>query len=437
VEKHDMQMRLRAACGAAAIVACGPASAQAGLELDGYLWPPGEGVQAAVAGAGTEFGHAVALLGDVALVGASREVVHGTSSGVVHVACRTADGGDWIRLPAARLDGRSLGDGARFGAAIAAAGKLVAVGAPRADGPGGSMSGVVHLFALDRRTGGSRLLAELAPPGGSDGAAFGASLAFDARPGAARRIAIGAPQARDGTGSVPLAGAVHVFVENGAHWLPQITLHAPTPGVAAGFGSSVAFVDGVLVVGTPGDGTLAPGAGRVFAFDETGALRWELGPGGNAAGARYGSPLCVLDAQTLAIGLFGRGGVEVVKVGGSATQHQSLLRGEPLGGFGVAIAGSGCDLFVGAPFGGPSAGGAVQRFVRDRGKWKLAGTLSPSPATTGGEFGVALAVGMGGDGVRRLLVGEPASDAPCPPNAQRCGAGRAVVFDVVRECHAR
>lgn len=120
-------------------------------------------------------------------------------AGCGHDACDT--GHVLLHAPGQRgatvLEPPNAEPGAQFGAAVAAAGDLLAVGSPRADGgPGAIDSGAVDVFDITAGPAGTlyaRPIARLVPPTQSTSGRFGASIATDGD-----RIAVGEPGA--GTG---------------------------------------------------------------------------------------------------------------------------------------------------------------------------------------------------------------------------------------------
>lgn len=113
------------------------------------------------------FGGAVALAGDVALIGAPRL---GQNAGAVYAFRRGATG-TWQQE--AKLVGSGVGQNSRFGSAIALAGDETLVGAP---GHGGFV-GAVFQFRRDAGSGEWQEAATLVPFDGSRGTRFGTALA--------------------------------------------------------------------------------------------------------------------------------------------------------------------------------------------------------------------------------------------------------------------
>lgn len=328
------------------------------------------------------------------------------------------------------LSARNLSEGARFGDALAWSGDCLAIGAPNANSGGGARAGLVRVFRVGTSLGGPipvLLEVEFAPDAGADGGAFGSSIAWSAD---GARLAVGAPFTRGLDGTL-FAGAVHVFSRHGDDWRRDHVLAMAEPAVAAAFGHALAWVGETLVVGAPGEGSLAPGAGRVFGFvdgDQVWSLQPEPGPVGSA-GARFGEALASDGARAFVVGMPGRGAVEVLDLDdtGGAPDHRALLCGDAGSAFGrsIAMGPAGNRMVVGAPSApgrtGQQASGAVHVFERVRGAWRACGVLGslyPSPL---GEFGLSLGVASltGGRGV--VVVGEPGADL--------AGAGPGAAFD--------
>lgn len=193
--------------------------------------------------------------------------------------------------------------GAQFGAAVAAAGDLLAVGSPRADdGPGAIDAGAVDVFDMAAGPDGTpraRAIARLVPPTQSTSGRFGASIATDGE-----RIAVGEPGAGTGT---PRPGAVHVFRRDGGAWRLEVTLRA-SAGAVGWHGAAVALAGANLLAGAPVARPWGAGTPRVGAVEH-----WQLSPAGwrrvrtlgpdDAAseGAGFGSALALL-GDTAAIG---------------------------------------------------------------------------------------------------------------------------------------
>lgn len=420
------------------------------------LIPSPQAVAEASLGQAGEFGAAVALIEDPArggvycAVGSPSAMSSGSPRGSVRVV--VLDGRDGSLRPCSRIGHASiaptgLSSHARFGAALdfgpgGPVGTL-AIGAPGANTEGGTRAGLVRLY----RVGVAALaepmpmaeLVEFTPPAGNDGAAFGASVAF--RPDG-QQLAIGAPFAKV-PGGPSFAGAVYVYGSENGEWSLQFVATPPRPSVAATFGHALDWVGSTLVVGAPGDGEVAPGAGRVYGLvgvgPERGTVSWEVAApagAGGAAGMRFGESLAAIDPSTVAIGGWGRGLVEVLAVPASGEPvHRALLQGDPAEGFGLRVTATADRLFVGAPFavgaglpvGANSSAGRVEVYARRGSDWVFAGSHFSTAPSANGEFGVALDACTTASGGAHVLVGEPSSHLACPRGSS-CAAGAAFLF---------
>jgi hypothetical protein len=213
-----------------------------------YLFDAG-GVQraslaASTPAAGELFGSAVAIDAGLVAVG-----VPGTGPGAGAnrgaVATWTFDG--TVATPAAPVAASDAANGQRFGAALALAGDLLAVGAPGRS----SQRGGGYVF---RRTGGTLAqVAVLAPDTASGVNQAGASVAVNAT-----TVLLGAPDSSgtSSTGtSVSSAGAVAVFRRFDGNWTGEPTQDAvlALAGANGGdrFGNAVAATTSGVAVGAP------------------------------------------------------------------------------------------------------------------------------------------------------------------------------------------
>ena len=135
----------------------------------------------------------------------------------------------------------------RFGAALAAAGDLLVVGAPGSDGGRGAV------YRFERAGDTWRPAGAFVLEGLTAGARFGASLAL-----AGSMLFAGAPGQQGG-------GVVAEFDLSDTPRAPRL-VSPPDGSDAAGFGTSLAVADGVLWIGAP---TTAAGTGAAFVIDQT------------------------------------------------------------------------------------------------------------------------------------------------------------------------
>lgn len=227
------------------------------------------------------FGYAVALSGNFALVGSPGDSDNGTQSGSAYLF-NTATGAQIRKLKPS--------DGATenyFGSSVALSGNIALVGSTW-DDDNGIRSGSAYLF--DAATGDQ--IAKLKPNDGAARDHFGLSLAVSGN------IAlIGSPGDDDnGTDS----GSAYLFdATTGA----QIRKLKPNDGeIIDNFGYSLALSGNTALIGSWGDDDHGVLAGSVYLFNaSTGAQIAKLKPGDGAAGDRFGYSVA-LSGNTALVG---------------------------------------------------------------------------------------------------------------------------------------
>jgi hypothetical protein len=201
---------------------------------------------------GDNFGAAVAVDGDIAVVGARRDDDQGDSSGSAYVFVRS--GGVWSQQ--AKLlasDGAAID---QFGSAVAVSGTTAVVGAHR-DDDNGSDSGSAYVFV---RSGviWSQQTKLLADDGAMDDV-FGISVAVDGD------IAIAGAPNHDDNGSQ--SGSAYMFVRSSGIWSQQAKLLASDGALEDRFGSAVAVDGDIAVVGALADDDQGSRSGSAYLFD--------------------------------------------------------------------------------------------------------------------------------------------------------------------------
>lgn len=197
------------------------------------------------------FGWSVALDGNTALVGAifNDKDIFSFATGAAYVFARS--GGVWSEQ--AKLAAGDTGTFDRFGSAVALEGNIAVVGA-RTSNASGMDSGAAYVFA---RTGGgwseqTRLVA-------GDAASFdefGESVALNGT-----TIIAGAPSKNGAT------GAAYVFALDDAGWTQQARLTAGDGNPSDEFGQSVALNDTTAFVGAPFNDVPLSDAGAAYAYE--------------------------------------------------------------------------------------------------------------------------------------------------------------------------
>jgi hypothetical protein len=205
------------------------------------------------------YGSAVAYEGSTLLVGAVAGNAQTGRQGQVYVYRETPQA--WIEEALLMPTLSSMVPQA-FGATLAIAGDLIAIGAPER-GVAGIGKGIGAVYLYKRNAGVWSLLRVLLPPLGDAGQRFGAALAFSDG-----LLAVGAPATFLGG---PLVGRVYLFeLATGSH-LPASELLPPGLPIYGRFGSSLAFQDSLLAIGSPGYSEIRQGEGTAWLYGEVGA----------------------------------------------------------------------------------------------------------------------------------------------------------------------
>ena len=304
--------------------------------------------------ANDQFGTAVAISGETAVIGAPGV---NASRGLVYVYNRV--NGNWVERQ--RLSANNGAAGDQFGSAISFNGSYILIGAKGTDVTSKTDQGSAYLFSFENNGWAQRQ--QLFASDGAVNDRFGSAVAISFP-----RIVIGAP-GRNGN-----RGAAYLFRQQDASMWEQFFVLTASNGAAGDqFGASVGFNGLIVVVGSPRDGT-------VPAFAETVEV------------AEAASPEQILRPGTAY--LFTRGATDT-----SWTQQQLTPNDGAAGDqFGKAIASSGNRIIIGAP-GKNAAKGGAYIFGTDGGQQA---NLDTGISVAGSRFGAA--VSISGD---IALVGAP------------------------------
>jgi FG-GAP repeat len=173
---------------------------------------------------GDEFGEAVAVSGDTAVVGAPDHA--GTGTAYVF----SDSGGTWSQV--AELTGKDTAAGDGFGAAVSLSGDIAVVGAPDHAG-----TGAAYVF---KDSGGTwSVVTELSGSDKTAGDEFGASVSVSGD-----TAVVGAP---DQAGT----GAAYLFRGSNGSWSELAKLSGSSTAAGDEFGESVAVSASLAVVGAP------------------------------------------------------------------------------------------------------------------------------------------------------------------------------------------
>ena len=389
------------------------------IVIDPLVWS----VQQVVQGKDTDtshfFGHAVAVSGETALVGAFQAPAAGkATAGAAYVFLRS--GTTWTEQ--AKLEAMDAAVDAAFGFAVALDGNTAVIGSPGATSAMKAEAGAVYVY---QRTGTTWALEQRLSPGdAAAGDQLGTSVAIEGN-----TLVAGADFANVGGRSD--AGAAYVFVRAAGMWSQQGKLVASDRRDGDHLGQAVALRGDVAAVGAPfADNIFLPSTGGVYLFQRT-AGAWmqtqRIQPGlAVNQDALFGQSLA-LEATQRFIGAPGQGelgkaaagAVYLYEKGGTGFVEKQVLRAPTTAAqatFGRSLALSTGVLLVGAD--GAAGGGAAYVFGSTGMGYTSQQTLTSPVLGADGSFGKSVA-----------LAGEVAFvGAPYSLMAGKADAGVAIAF---------
>lgn len=343
-----------------------------------------------------QFGNAVAAVGNKILVGARNDDTGASNAGAVYLF----DGNS--SAPLLTIVNPNPATNALFGAAVAAFGNDLLIGAPGANGN----SGAVYL--CDGSTG-ALILTIANPSATADQFGFAVTAVGS-------NILVGAPL--NDTGATD-AGIAYLFDTNGTLLL---TFTNPTPipatGVADQFGNSLAAVGNNVLIGAPGDDTGATNAGAAYLCDgNTGALLRTFTNPSPTLSDQFGGAVAAVGANVLIGTAFEdapttNSGVAYLYDVNLAAPIQTFQNPTPgntdLFSFSVAAFGNNVLVVIGAPLdddaGAANAGAAYLYDVNTTSP--LQTFLDPLPVVSNDQFGAALAARG-----NNIIIAAPNKDA--------------------------
>ena len=366
------------------------------------------------AGAGDQFGFAVAINGSTMVVGSRHDTTTaGSNAGSAYVYVFT--NGTWTQQ--AKLTAADGAAADEFGYSVGISENTIVVGAFHANAPL-SNGGAAYVFVRSGTTW--TFQQKLTAADGTADDEFGNAVAITGEV-----IVAGAHHA-DLPGNSS-AGAAYVFLRGGTVW-SQTQRLSPTAGVTLGniFGDSVAIGANKIIVGASGDNTPFTGAGAVYVFVETGSATYgfqqKLTIPGGSNGDQFGFSVA-FDGSTVVGGAkeytpIGQqpayGAAYVFTFDGvSWSQQQRLVAsdGTQFDRFGWSVAVSGDTIAVGAHDDDTPANvdtGSAYVFKRSGTVWAQQPRLNSLDPANGDRFGGSVA--FSGTGV--LAVGAPEKQIP-------------------------
>lgn len=355
------------------------------------------------------FGVSVALSDDTALVGMFGDDIGGSSThGSAYVFTRS--GSLWT-LQSKLTDADGLGDD-YFGWAVALSHDVALVGALRDDAPN-ALQGSAYVFTRSGTTWTQQ--AQLTADEGEGYEEFGISVALDGD-----TALVGAWL--DDIGANRNQGSANVFARSGSVWTQQATL---TPGDAEeydNFGWSVAIAGDTALVGAMGDDVgVNSNQGSAYVFTRSGT-NWtqqaKLTADDGVASDFFGVAVA-LSNNTALVGMW-EGGSRVTSSPGAVyvftrsgvtwSQQAKLTAADGAAGdeFGTSVALDGDVALVGAysdDIAANSDQGSTYVFIRNGTTWTQQAKLTSDDGASGDRFGASIA--LDGDAV---LVGAHRDD---------------------------
>jgi hypothetical protein len=272
-----------------------------------------------------QFGIAVALDNNTALIAANRDDDNGIRSGSAYVYTRT--GTTWTQQ--AKLIASDGATEERFGIDVALEGDTALIGSETPDN--GDYSGSVYVFTRSGTTWTqqAKLLA-------SDGAAadwFGFSIALDGD------IALFAASLDDDKGAQ--SGSAYIFTRTGTTWTEQQKLTASDGATGDHFSENAVSLDGdTAIIGAYMDDHMGSNSGSAYVFTRTGTIwtqQQKLTASDGAAGDSFSQYGVTLNGDTAIIGAWYDDNANGVDSGSAYVFTKVGLTYSITGGLGVSL----------------------------------------------------------------------------------------------------
>lgn len=336
-----------------------PAGAGAGscysFVRNGNVWTQQQKLVASDGAANDNFGVSVALSGDTLVVGADRDDV---SAGSVYVYTRS--GNTWTFQQKLTASDRSSFD--IFGHSVAISGDTIVVGAFNDSIPNVSSSGSAYVFTRSLGVWTQQQKLTALDAGIQDNFGFSVGINGDT-------VVAGSYQ--DDSATAQDAGSAYVFIRSGNVWTQQQKLTASDAAEGDFFGESVAISGNTVVVGAFFDDTVrGDSAGSAYVYTRTGTLWTEqqhLTASDGAAIDDFGHSVAI-SGNTILVGATGGNTPEGVNSGTAYvytrsgiqwTEQQELVASDgsaPEDFFGSSVALSGNTAIIGEFFDDLNAG---------------------------------------------------------------------------------
>jgi len=401
----SMQLR-----GSEIVIGVEDASATYPVTID-PTWTEEAILSASDKSASAEFGWAVSVSGDTAIVGADYETSGGfTYAGKAYIFTRS--GTTWTEQQILTASDKSAF--AYFGISVSVSGDTAIVGAYLADPGGTNNAGAAYVFTRSGSTWTQQQI--LSASDKSVDARFGNPVSVSGD-----TAIVGATFADPG--GTTNAGQAYVFTRSGSAWTQEAILSASDKSASANFGRSISIDGETAIVGaSAADPGGTSNAGAAYVFTRSGSTWTErqiLSASDKSASAFFGRSVCI-DGETAIVGASAAdpggtsnaGAAYVFTRSGSTWTEQQILSASDKSAsasFGVSVSIDGETAIVGASAadpGGTSNAGAAYIFTRAGSAWTEKQILSASDKSASASFGQSVSVS--GDSA---IVGAPYADA--------------------------
>ena len=337
----------------------------------GANWVETQKLYASDGALGDEFGYAVGISGDIAVITARGESPMGIfGAGSAYLFERS--GSTWIET--AKLFANDATPEDHFGQAVAISGNRIVFGVSH-DDPVGSGSGSIYVFEKSGNLWSQFM--RLTPSGLAPGDAFGFSVAIDGDTIVVGSLGDEGPAGQNNTGSA------YVFDRDPGLWVQRQKLIPSDPAMNQSFGVAVSVSGTMALIGAAHDSTAGSIAGSVYAFEKQGST-WTQ--------------------------------IQEIKASDSNPQNQ----------FGSFLAHAGNTAIIGALSDSDSAFacGSAYEFRRVGSTWIQAGKMLAADGTQGGLLGRSVALTG-----NAAIAGAPVTDDACPTDPN-CESGSVYVFEL-------
>ena len=370
------------------------------------------------------FGSAVSLSGDYAIIGVYRDDDSGNDSGSAYVFKRTDT--NWIQQ--AKLTASDGADSDIFGFSVSIDGDYAVVGAPYDDDAHGEDSGSAYIFARSGTTWSQQVKILSSDNAADDQFGYCVSINGD-------YAVIGAPK---NDGNAEDSGSVYVFKRTDTNWIQQAKLTASDGANSDFFGNSVSFDGAYAIFGAMGDNDNGEASGSAYVFkreDTTWIQQAKLLPSDGEGMDLFGYSVSI-DREYAVIGahfdsdygLFSGSAYVFKREDTTWTQQAKLLPpdGDGMDLFGTSVSIEGTTAVIGSVYDDDNGfdSGSVYVYTNTDTTWTLQEKLLASDGADSDHFGASVSI----DGYS-IIIGASLDDC----NAENSGSAYVFIPKISQE----